>query len=92
MTNFERIGAEWQNTAMNQFQAIKSFRRSCQICCERGYRIDCDRCEINAAHKEKLDVLRFLNEERIAKAHAAEVASVPRSVDPVRPVRITIVV
>lgn len=92
MMNFERVGVEWQESAMNQFQAIKSFRRSCQLCCERGYRIDCDRCEINAAHKAKLEVLRFLNEERIAKARAAKAASTQRPSDVIRPVRITIVV
>lgn len=66
MTHFERIGREWQESAMNTFQAQKSFRRSCEICCERGYHIDCDRCEIRAAHERQLDVLKFLRQERFA--------------------------
>lgn len=91
MTHFERIGAEWQESALNAHQAIKSFNRSCEICCERGYRIDCDRCEIKAAHVLKMDVLRFLEEERLAKARAAELEA-QRARGVLRPVRITIIV
>lgn len=90
MLHFERIGAEWQDSALNTHQAIKSFNRSCEICCERGYRIDCDRCEIKAAHNRKMEVLRFLDEERIARAQEAEKREAMRNM--VRPVRITIVV
>lgn len=80
MTHFERIGREWQESAMNTFQAQKSFRRSCDICCERGYHIDCDQCEIRQAHNIQMDVLRFLEAERrereVAAAHDGQKVSV----------------
>lgn len=83
MFHFERIGREWQESATSAFQARKSFRRSCEICCERGYRIDCDRCEIRAAHERQLDVLRFLDQERFfpeASCQPSNGTRVPMSV------------
>lgn len=37
MTKFEQVG-------------INSFNISCNICCCKGMRIDCDRCAISEAH------------------------------------------
>lgn len=79
MLHFERIGIEWQESAMNVHQAIKSFNRSCELCSKRGYYLDCDCCAIKAAHEQKVDILRFLDEERIAKAYAAEKARVKQN-------------
>lgn len=50
VTKFEQVGVNYQNDAASKHDAIKSFRYSCRVCCERGIRIDCDRCAISATH------------------------------------------
>ena len=52
MTNFERIGVERQYEAENYFQARKQKEISCRLCSERGLRIECEHCHIEAAHNE----------------------------------------
>lgn len=41
VTKFEQVGVNYQNDAASKHDAIKSFRYSCRVCCERGIRIDC---------------------------------------------------
>lgn len=50
MTKFEQVGVEFQYAASNKMEAIRSLRYSCRVCCERGMRIDCDRCAIAVAN------------------------------------------
>lgn len=50
MTKFERIGVNYQNEAESKKQAQKSFAYSCNCCCTKGIRIDCDKCAIAKAH------------------------------------------
>lgn len=50
MTKFERIGVNYQNEAESKKQAQKSFAYSCNCCCAKGIRIDCDKCAIAQAH------------------------------------------
>lgn len=50
MTKFEQVGANYQYTANSKEEAGRSFRYSCRCCCERGMRIECDRCAIAVAH------------------------------------------
>lgn len=50
MTKFEQIGVNYQHDSCNKQEANKNFGYSCRVCCERGIRIDCDRCAIAAAH------------------------------------------
>lgn len=50
MTTFEKIGVERQENARNFYQAKKQFDWSCELCCTKGMRIDCDRCHIAWAH------------------------------------------
>ncbi len=50
MTKFEQIGVGYQNDAMSKREANRSFRYSCRVCCERGMRIDCDKCAIAITH------------------------------------------
>ena len=50
MTKFEQVGINFQYDASTKEQAIKSFNISCNICCCKGMRIDCDRCAIAEAH------------------------------------------
>lgn len=50
MTKFEMIGADIQYSAVSKRDAQKSFRYSCNLCCTRGIRIECDNCAIANAH------------------------------------------
>ena len=51
MTKFEQIGVNYQYAADTKEQAQRSMDYSCNCCCSRGMRIDCDRCAIAVAHK-----------------------------------------
>jgi len=50
MTKFEQVGVNYQNDAMDKRETNKSFRYSCRVCCERGIRVECDRCAIAVTH------------------------------------------
>lgn len=50
MTKFEQVGVNYQYSAGTKEQANRSFAYSCNCCCNRGMRIDCDRCAIAVAH------------------------------------------
>lgn len=50
LTKFEQVGVNYQNDAMSKKEANRSFRHSCRVCCERGIRVECDRCAIAATH------------------------------------------
>ena len=58
MTAFESRGAELQMDSASGFQARKRFENSCKLCCNRGLRIECDRCGIRVAHETFMDILR----------------------------------
>ena len=57
MTKFERVGVNFQYDARDIDEANKSFAYSCECCCTKGMRIDCDRCAI--AHMHNLVVAYF---------------------------------
>lgn len=50
MTKFEQVGVNYQYDAESKHQAQKSFTYSCNCCCAKGMRIDCDKCAIAQAH------------------------------------------
>lgn len=62
MTKFEQRGVEFQHEAACKHDAEKSFRYSCDVCCSRGMRIECDRCAIRATHE--MTVAYFASEEQ----------------------------
>lgn len=64
MTKFEQIGVNYQNDAESKEQANRSFYYSCECCCTRGLRIECDRCAIAVAHN--LTIAAFEN-KKVAK-------------------------
>ena len=64
MTKFEQVGVNYQNNAESKEQANRSFRYSCECCCTRGLRIECDRCAIAVAHN--LTIAAFEN-NKVAK-------------------------
>ena len=69
MTRFEEIGVEIQYGATSKRKAQGSFRYSCNVCCNRGMHIDCDRCAIACAHKTVVESFEAL--EALAKVHAS---------------------
>lgn len=66
MTKFEQVGANYQYTANSKEEAGRSFRYSCRCCCERGMRIECDRCAIAVAH----DLVIAAFDSKEANSHA----------------------
>jgi len=62
MTKFERIGVELQQEAVNVRHAKRNFRYSCDVCCNRGLRIDCDKCAIAATHSMVVASFEILKE------------------------------
>lgn len=50
MTKFEQVGINYQYDAATKEQAIRSFNHSCNCCCNKGMRIDCDHCAIACTH------------------------------------------
>lgn len=52
MSKFEQIGIEHQLESSNKYEALKSFKHSCYVCCYKGIHINCDRCGIAETHKE----------------------------------------
>ena len=47
---FESIGVSRQYSALNAKEADRQFSNSCKICCNKGIKLDCDRCAINYTH------------------------------------------
>lgn len=62
MTKFEQIGVNMQYEALTKTEAKTNFSRSCDCCCNRGMKINCDRCAIATANK--LVVATFEGEGR----------------------------
>ena len=50
MTKFEQIGVNYQYDANSIKEANKSFEYSCNCCCNKGIRLNCDKCAIAQAH------------------------------------------
>ena len=68
MTKFEQVGVNYQYNANSIEHANKSFEYSCNCCCHKGMRIDCDRCAI--AHAHNLVVAYFNDNQKGAENHA----------------------
>lgn len=51
MTKFEQVGVNMQYESDTKEIAIKRFSRSCECCCNKGMRIECDRCSVAVVHK-----------------------------------------
>ena len=50
MTKFETIGVNRQYEAETVREANKAFNHSCDCGCNRGMKIDCDKCSIAFVH------------------------------------------
>lgn len=58
MTRFEEIGVGFQQNAMSKRDADRSFHSSCRCCCERGMRLNCDRCAIFETHSIMISIFQ----------------------------------
>lgn len=65
MTKFETIGVNYQYAADSKEEAKRAFAYSCKVCCNKGMRLDCDRCAI--AHTHAMVVAYFSDKENTAK-------------------------
>lgn len=61
MTKFEQVGINYQYDATTIQQANKAFSYSCNCCCTKGVRIDCDKCAIAVVHNH---VVAAINETK----------------------------
>lgn len=57
MTKFEQVGVNYQMEAVSIEDARKSFSWSCKCCCNRGMKINCDRCAISQAHLQTIALM-----------------------------------
>ena len=57
MTKFEQRGILFQQTSTTKEEALSKFAHSCDVCCSRGIRLDCDRCGIAVCHKLTMSIL-----------------------------------
>ena len=54
---FIELSIRYQNAASTKEEAVKNFERSCNICCNRGLHLDCDRCQVSVVHNMTIAVL-----------------------------------
>lgn len=58
---FIELAIRYQNAASTKEEAVKNFERSCNICCNRGLHLDCDRCQVSVVHNMTIAVLDDLD-------------------------------
>ena len=63
MTKFEQVGVNMQYDAPTKEVAQQKFSRSCECCCNKGMRINCNRCAIETAHKLVMASFETINEK-----------------------------
>lgn len=67
MTIFEQRGITFQQEAYNADDAKRKFDISCDICCNQGKHIECDRCIIKNAHQQ---IMAYFADKEARKAGA----------------------
>ena len=50
MTKFEQKGVTFQYEADSKEAAMSAFKYSCDCCCTKGIKLECDRCAIANVH------------------------------------------
>ena len=50
MNKFEQVGVNYQYSAATKKEAQRAFAHSCNCCCNKGMRLDCDNCAISHVH------------------------------------------
>lgn len=67
MTKFEQHGVNAQMNATTKEEARRSFNWSCRCCCNRGMRIDCNRCAIAYNHYQIMSIFDDLEAMKKSK-------------------------
>lgn len=62
MTKFETVGVNHQYNSSNTYEANKAFEHSCNCCCTKGIKLECNRCSIAFVHS--LLVAHFSDKEK----------------------------
>lgn len=63
MTRFEEIGRDKITLSVTMEQCDRNFKKSCELCCTRGMRLECERCAINDAY----DTAKFIFKYRASQ-------------------------
>lgn len=50
MIKFEQVGVNFQHEATSLYEANKAFKYSCDCCCNKGIKLECDKCAIVHVH------------------------------------------
>lgn len=58
MTKFEQVGVNMQYEASTKEMAQRKFSRSCECCCNKGLKIECNRCSISTVHQLVMAILK----------------------------------
>lgn len=64
MLKFEQIGVERQLESTNKYEALQSFKHSCNVCCYKGIHLECDRCAIAQTHSQ---VVAYFEDSKTTK-------------------------
>lgn len=64
MLKFEQIGIERQLESTNKYEALQSFKHSCNVCCYKGIHLNCDKCAIAHTHNE---VVAYFDDNKSVK-------------------------
>lgn len=57
MTRFEEVGINLMMSCNSVGEVTASYNRSCDLCCLRGRRCECDHCIIAVAHEKLVNML-----------------------------------
>lgn len=74
MTRFEEIGIQHQLCSNSKQDSINKFMRSCDICCNKGLRIYCDKCGIAYIHNKVIDY--YYNKQNLEQLRLRELRPV----------------
>ncbi len=72
MTKFEQIGIQRQLDADSKKEAMKAFRHSCDVCCNKGMHILCDKCAIAHVNREVIAAFEVTVYDKTALAKSKE--------------------
>lgn len=71
MTRFEENGVDLQELSSSRREAERKFQRSCELCCNWGLFIHCDRCAIDCAHTRMMEVFSVMKKPSQYRAKCA---------------------
>jgi len=61
------MAVEFLQDSVSKEDARKNFLRSCDLCCNRGYHLDCGKCEVKAVYKLTIAIFDDMANGHIVK-------------------------